>query len=80
MLCHGFSKLVGGTSQSLPNNRGLPIDDPVIMAQNEFEYATDNDRDLQYIRMLGAGGHASVHEVFYIPSNRVPMDNSLNSL
>jgi hypothetical protein len=43
------------------------------MTENKFEQATDNDPDLQYIRMLGAGSFASVHEVHYVPGKRVPI-------
>jgi hypothetical protein len=42
------------------------------MAESRFtEPATDNDPDLQYIRMLGTGAFGSVHEVLYIPGKRV---------
>ena len=34
------------------------------MAETDFEYVTDNDSDLRYVRKLGSGGYASVHEVF----------------
>jgi succinylarginine dihydrolase len=33
------------------------------MAETDFEYATDNDPDLRYVRKLGSGGFGSVHEV-----------------
>jgi hypothetical protein len=33
------------------------------MAENDFEYAIDNDTDLRYIGMLGSGAYGSVHEV-----------------
>ena len=33
------------------------------MAENDFEYAIDNDTDLWYIGMLGSGAYSSVHEV-----------------
>jgi hypothetical protein len=42
------------------------------MAESSFtEHATDNNPDLQYTRMLGAGAFGSVHEVLYIPRKRV---------
>jgi hypothetical protein len=42
------------------------------MAESRFaEHATDNDPDLQYIRMLGVGAFGSVHQVLYIPGKRV---------
>jgi len=37
------------------------------MAETDFEYATDNDTDLQYKRMLGSGTYGSVHEVITLP-------------
>jgi hypothetical protein len=46
--------------------------DSAIMAESKFaEHATDNNPDLQYIRMLGAGAFGSVHEVLYIPRKMV---------
>lgn len=34
-----------------------------FIADNSFGYATDNDPNLRYGKVLGAGGYGSVHEV-----------------
>jgi len=34
-----------------------------LAADNGFDYVTDNDPDLHYKKILGAGGYGSVHEV-----------------
>jgi len=41
------------------------------MDQKNLDFVIDNDNDLQYIRKLGSGGYGSVHELFYIPKQRV---------
>jgi hypothetical protein len=45
-----------------------------VMAETEFEYATDNDSDLQYKRMLGSGTYGSVHEVITLPLYEADID------
>jgi hypothetical protein len=34
-----------------------------FIANNGFYYVKDNDPSLHYRKLLGAGGHGSVHEV-----------------